>query len=83
MSEFQCTRCGKTEPRLAAPPMPGSLGLRIYESICADCWQEWTSQQTAVINHYALDLRDPKARRFLTERTETFLFGAPHEITDR
>jgi Fe-S cluster biosynthesis and repair protein YggX len=29
-----------------------------------------------VINHYGLDLLDPKARKFLSQQTEAFLFGA-------
>ncbi len=83
MAEFQCARCGNADSRLPAPPMPGELGTRIYGSICAACWQEWLRQQTAVINHYGLNLRDPQAKRFLTQQTETFLFGAPHSIQDR
>lgn len=62
---------------MAAPPFPNELGHKIYDSICQACWQEWLRQQTAIINHYALDLRDAKARQFLTEQTEVFLFGQP------
>jgi Fe-S cluster biosynthesis and repair protein YggX len=75
MSDVSCARCGQTRPRLAAPPFRSDLGNRIYDSICQVCWTEWLQQQTAIINHYALDLRDPRAREFLTMQTETFLFG--------
>jgi Fe-S cluster biosynthesis and repair protein YggX len=60
---------------MAAPPFPNDLGNRIYDEICQVCWEEWLQQQTAIINHYGLDLRDPQARQFLTKQTETFLFG--------
>ncbi len=62
---------------MAAPPFRNELGDRIYDSICQTCWQEWLQQQTAIINHYALDLRDPRSREFLTTQTEAFLFGQP------
>lgn len=77
MPSITCTRCNQTRDQLTRPPFPGQLGDRIYDSICQGCWQEWLRQQTAVINHYGLDLLDPKARQFLTKQTEAFLFGAP------
>jgi Fe-S cluster biosynthesis and repair protein YggX len=55
--------------------MPGSLGARVYEQVCGACWQAWLQQQTALINHYGLDLRDPQARQFLAQQTEAFLFA--------
>lgn len=75
MSDVACTRCGQTRARMAAPPFRSAFGDRIYDAICQVCWQEWLQHQTAVINHYGLDLRDPRAREFLTSQTETFLFG--------
>ena len=78
MSEFSCVRCGGSE-KLAAPPMPGPRGVQLFEQICANCWQEWLKQQTALINHYALNLRDPAARKFLSEQSEQFLFAAPKD----
>ena len=77
MSDLKCVRCQKTGAQLAAPPLPNDLGNKIYDSICQPCWDEWLKQQTAVINHYALDLRNPEARQMLMEQTETFLFGPP------
>jgi Fe-S cluster biosynthesis and repair protein YggX len=41
------------------------------------CWQEWLQMQTAIINHYGLDLREQDARKFLMQQTETFLFDQP------
>lgn len=75
MSTITCARCGQPGEPLTRPPLPGALGERIYQSICQTCWRDWLRQQTAVINHYGLDLLDPKARQFLTRQTELFLFG--------
>ena len=79
MPTITCTRCGQSRDQLTRPPLPGDLGNRIYDTICQDCWKEWLRQQTAVINHYGLDLLDAKARQFLTQQTEAFLFGARQE----
>jgi Fe-S cluster biosynthesis and repair protein YggX len=75
MTDVTCVRCGQSRARLAAPPLRNDLGNRVYDSICQVCWKEWLQQQTAIINHYALDLRDPRSREFLTAQTEAFLFG--------
>jgi Fe-S cluster biosynthesis and repair protein YggX len=76
MADVTCVRCGQTREGLAAPPFPNDLGSRIATSICQVCWKDWLKQQTQLINHYALDLRDPKSRQMLIAQTETFLFGA-------
>ena len=75
MSDVTCVRCERTRERMAAPPFPNDFGNRIYDSICQTCWSEWLKYQTAMINHYGLDLRDTQARKMLTEQTEAYLFG--------
>ena len=79
MARIDCARCGKPGEQVAAPPLPTDLGNRIYDSICQSCWSEWLQQQTVIINHYGLDLRQPEARQILTQQTEAFLFGPPPE----
>lgn len=54
-------------------PFPTDLGRQILDQVCNPCWQEWVTRQRQLINHYALDLRDPKARGFLLEEMKTFL----------
>lgn len=75
MGEITCARCGKTGQQLSAPPFRNELGNRIYDQICQSCWHEWLQQQTAIINHFALDLSQPQARQLLKQHTEDFLFG--------
>ena len=77
MADIACAKCGQTRAQTAAPPFPTELGGRIYDTICHVCWADWLQHQTAVINHYGLDLREAEARKFLTEQTETYLFGEP------
>lgn len=74
MAEIVCTRCGATRPPLPFAPFNNELGRRIHAEICPDCWAQWLKQQTMLINHYGLNVRDPEARAFLLDNTEKFLF---------
>ena len=56
-------------------PYPGELGRRIYEQISKPAWQQWVGHQTMLLNEYRLSPIDPKARKFLVEEMEKFLFG--------
>ncbi len=76
MSDLTCVRCGQKGDQMAAPPFPTEFGDRLFESVCQPCWALWLKEQTAMINHYALNVLDPKAKKFLTEQTEAFFFGA-------
>ncbi|HEX6938129.1 MAG TPA: oxidative damage protection protein [Longimicrobiales bacterium] len=74
MAEIQCVRCGRNGARLSRPPFRNDLGERIHQSICQGCWDLWLRQQTALINHYGLDVREKSARDMLTANMEAFLF---------
>ena len=76
MADVTCVRCGQTRPGLAFAPFNNELGRKIHEQVCQECWNTWLARQTALINHYGLNLRDPEARKFLLENTEQFLFGS-------
>ena len=70
----QCAKLGKEAPGLTRPTYPGDLGKRIYLNISQEAWQSWVSHQTMLINEYRLTPVDPKARKFLEEEMEKFLF---------
>ena len=70
----QCVKLGKEAPGLERPTYPGDLGKRIYLNISQEAWQNWVSHQTMLINEYRLTPVDPKARKFLEEEMEKFLF---------
>jgi Fe-S cluster biosynthesis and repair protein YggX len=58
---FRCQRpgciAGNHARRLPRPPMNDELGQRIYENICADCWDYWLKNLSIkVINEMRLDL---------------------------
>lgn len=70
---IECRRCGEDAPRLEKAPFRTELGERIQAEICQNCWKDWLEHQTLLINHYGLDPRDPKAKKFLYEQIEEVL----------
>lgn len=74
-----CARLQHEAKGLAKPPYPGALGQRIFEGVSESAWLAWRGHQTMLINEYRLSPIDPKARQFLEEEMEKFLFGG--EVT--
>ena len=60
-------------------PYPGELGQRIYDQISKEAWQQWVRHQTMLLNEYRLSPIEPKARKFLVEEMEKFLFQGGSE----
>src|SRR6476620_7716359 len=77
MPTLHCMRCGQDRERMAFQPFQNDLGRRAFEQICGTCWAEWLKMQQQLINHYGLNLRDPKAKEFLFQQMEQFLFPVP------
>ena len=75
MRTVKCEKLKSEAEGLEYIPYPGEIGKRIYESISKQAWQEWINHQTMLINEYRLTPVDPKARKFLEEEMEKFLFG--------
>ena len=70
-----CSYLQREADGLDRVPYPGELGQRIYENISKEAWQQWVRHQTMLLNEYRLSPIDPKARKFLVEEMEKFLFG--------
>jgi Fe-S cluster biosynthesis and repair protein YggX len=70
-----CTYLQRDAEGLDRAPYPGELGQRIYASISQEAWGAWVRHQTMLMNEYRLTPIDPKARKFLVEEMEKFLFG--------
>lgn len=71
----KCAFLGEELEGFDRAPYPGPLGMRVYEQISRQAWQQWLRHQTMLINEYRLSLIEPKARKFLEEEMEKFLFG--------
>lgn len=76
---IHCAKLNKDGEGLSQPPLPGELGVKVYEQISKEAWQLWLAHQTMLINEYRLSMIDPKARTFLMQELEKFLFGAGSE----
>lgn len=70
-----CAKLKQELPGLQFSPWPGPLGQRVYESISQVAWQQWLAHQTMLINENRLSPLDPKAKAYLREQMEQFLFG--------
>jgi Fe-S cluster biosynthesis and repair protein YggX len=54
MSEVTCNRCGQLKLGLEEAPLPGEVGQAVLAETCADCWRDWSEEQTRLINHLGL-----------------------------
>jgi len=76
---INCAKLGHEAEGLDFQPYPGELGQKIFETISKAAWQQWTNHQTMLINEYRLNMLEPKAREFLEEEMQKFLFGEGSE----
>lgn len=70
-----CVILGREAEGLERPMYPGAIGIKIYESVSKEAWQQWMRQQTMLINEYRLSPINPKDRKFLEQEMEKFFFG--------
>lgn len=71
----KCVLLGEELEGLERAPYPGPMGQRILEQVSKQAWQQWLRHQTMLINEYRLSLIEPRARKFLEEEMEKFLFA--------
>jgi Fe-S cluster biosynthesis and repair protein YggX len=70
-----CQRLKREAPALRKAPYPGPLGAKVFAHISQEGWQQWLAHQTMLINENRLSPIDPKAKSYLAEQMEKFLFG--------
>lgn len=75
MRMVHCVKFNRELPGLDRPPMPGELGQRIFENVSEQAWQLWREQVVVLINHYGLNMADPRAQEFMNQQLEEFFFG--------
>ena len=65
----------KTEAEgLDAPTHPGELGIRIYENVSKEGWQQWLDRLTTIINENGLNTADPKNLELIEKHMVGFFF---------
>lgn len=75
---FHCERPGCTfgarAHQLPKPPMNDEIGRRVYETVCADCWNEWLRNYSIkVINELRLDLSTERGQEEYDRYMREFL----------
>lgn len=70
-----CVKLKREAEGLAAPPYPGELGVRIWQSVSKEAWEQWVQTQTRLVNENRLNLADARARKYLAQQMENFLFN--------
>ena len=73
--KVQCVKMGEELEGLDFLPFPGELGQKVFENVSKEAWKQWLGQQTILINEYRLSSLDPKARSFLLEEMQKYLFN--------
>lgn len=73
--KVQCAKMGEELDGLDFLPFPGELGQKVYDTVSKEAWKQWLAQQTILINEYRLSSLDAKARSFLLEEMQKFLFS--------
>lgn len=71
--QVRCVRCGQVKPRMVRQPFKTALGKEIFDKVCNDCWREWISMGTKVINELRLPMSDPSAQRVYDQHMVEFL----------
>lgn len=77
-----CAKLGVNAEGLQNPPFPGPKGQQIFDHISKQAWQDWLKTQTMLINEYRLQSFDPKAKSFLEEERNKFLFAGGFAMPD-
>ena len=77
-----CVKLGKEAEGLDTPPFPGPKGQEIFEKISKQAWQDWLGRQTMLINEQKLASYDPKARAFLAQERDKFLFEGHDDMPE-
>lgn len=71
---IQCVKLKREAEGLDYAPYPGEVGNKIWQSISKEAWEEWKTIQTRLVNENRLNLADARARKYLKEQMERFLF---------
>ena len=69
-----CVKLKHEAEGLDFPPYPGDLGVRIWQSISKEAWARWMEILTRLVNENRLNLADARARKYVAQQMEMFLF---------
>lgn len=71
----QCMVLKREAEGLDKLPHPGELGIRIYENVSKEGWQQWLQRLTMIINENKLSTADPGSIEVIEKHMLGFLFS--------
>ncbi len=74
-----CKKYQKALPGLTNPPLPGTKGQDLYDTVSQKAWYEWMQHQTMLINEKQLNMMDMSARTYLSEQRDKFFNNEDYE----
>ena len=82
---IQCVVLKREAEGLDKPPHPGDLGIRIYENVSKEGWQQWLERLTTIINENGLSTADTENLETIEKHMLGFFFDEgdfqPADIT--
>jgi len=73
--KVQCVFLGREAEGLEKAPYPGEIGVRIYENISREAWQQWLERSVMIINEYQLNSSDLTNQDLIEKHMLGFLFN--------
>ncbi len=70
-----CVKLGREAEGLDETPFDSELGVRIYNNVSKQAWQQWTEHQKMLLNEYHLQPWKKEHQEFLVQQMEAFFFG--------
>ena len=55
-------------------PHPGEIGIRIYENVSREGWNQWLERLQMIINENQLNTADPRSLELIEKHMVGFLF---------
>ena len=59
---------------MSVPPHPGELGLRIFENVSQEGWDNWLTRLQMIINENQLNTADPHSIELIEKHMLGFFF---------
>jgi len=75
MRKVQCVVLKIEAEGLDKPTHPGDLGIRIYDNVSKEGWQQWLDRLTTIINENGLNTADEKSLEAIEKHMLGFFFG--------
>lgn len=77
-----CVKLNKELPGLSNAPIPGELGIQVYENVSKEAFNMFLEHFKMVVNEYRLDLSSPATDKIFEDQMREFFFGEGIKLPD-